>query len=81
MSENVLDIQLISTKWTDFQVDRVLQFGQVTEKQEKADLSHFLKFLLTSRTNCTFCFDRYTSRPFAKSKELFFANTCKVRNL
>jgi hypothetical protein len=45
MTKNGLDIQTISTKRTDFQADRVLLFGQVTEKKEKAPASHFLKFL------------------------------------
>jgi hypothetical protein len=56
MTKNGLDIQTISTKRTDFQTDRVLLLGQVTEKQEKATPSHFLKFLLASRTNGTFGF-------------------------
>ena len=50
MTENGLDIQTISTKRTDFQADRVLLLGQVKEKKEKAHPSHFLKFLLASRT-------------------------------
>jgi hypothetical protein len=56
MTEIGIDIQTISTKRTDFQTDRVLLFGQVTEKREKADPSHFLKFLLASHTNGTFGF-------------------------
>ena len=56
MNESGLDIQTISTKRTDFQADRVLLFGQVTEKKEKAHPSHFIKFLLASRTNGTFGF-------------------------
>jgi hypothetical protein len=36
MTKNGLDIQTISTKRTDFQTDRVLLLGQVTEKEEKA---------------------------------------------
>ena len=56
MIENGLDIQTISTKRTDFQTDCVLLFGQVTEKKEKANPSHFLKFLLASCTNGTFGF-------------------------
>jgi hypothetical protein len=51
-----------------------LLLGQVTEKEEKAHPSHFLKFLLASRTNGTFGFARHTSRPFAKPKEPFFAS-------
>lgn len=73
MTKNGLDIQTISTKRTDKQADRVLLFGQWTEKKEKANPAHFLKFLLASRTNGTFGFARYTSRPFAKPKEPFFA--------
>jgi len=52
MTENGLDIQTISTKRTDFQTDRVLLFGQVTQKEEKANPSHFFKFLL-SDPHCT----------------------------
>jgi len=74
MTKNGLDIQTISIKWTDFQADRVMHLGQLTEKEEKAHPSHFLKFLLASRTNGTFGFARPTSRPFAKPKEPFFAN-------
>jgi hypothetical protein len=74
MTKNGLDIQTISIKWTDFQTDRVMHLGKLTEKEEKAHPSHFLKFLLTSRTNGTFGFARHTSRPFAKPKEPFFAN-------
>ncbi len=74
MTENGLDIQTISTKRTDKQADRVLLLGQVTEKKEKAHPSHFLKFLLASRTNGTFGFAHRTCRPFAKPKEPFFFN-------
>ena len=74
MTKNGLDIQTISTKRTDFQADRVLLLGQVTEKKEKANSSHFLKFLLASRTNGTFGFAQYTSQRFAKPKEPFLAN-------
>ena len=74
MTKNELDIQTISIKRTDFQTDRVLLLGQLTEKEEKAHPSHFLKFLLASRTNGTFGFAQHTSRPFAKPKEPFFAN-------
>ncbi|MBS0647278.1 MAG: hypothetical protein JSR97_11930 [Verrucomicrobia bacterium] len=56
MIENGHDIQTISTKRTDFHADRVLLFEQLTEGKEKADPSHFLKFLLDSRTNGTFGF-------------------------
>jgi len=74
MTKNGLDIQTISTKRTEFQTDRVLLLGQVTEKQEKATPSHFLKFLLASRTNGTFGFARHTSQRFAKPKEPFFCH-------
>ena len=69
MTKNGLDIQTISTKRTDFQADHILLLGQVTEKQIKADPSHFLKFLFTSRTNGTFGFARHSSQLFAKPKE------------
>jgi hypothetical protein len=72
MTKNGLDIQTISTKRTDFQTDRVLLLGQVTEKEEKAHPSHFLKFLLANRTNGTFGFARHTSRPFGKTKRAIF---------
>jgi hypothetical protein len=72
MTENGLDIQTISTKRIDKQADHVLLFGEVTEKIEKANPSHFLKFLLASRTNGTFGFARHISQPFAKPKEPFF---------
>ena len=79
MTKNGLDIQTISTKRKDFQADRVLLLGQVTKKKEKAHPSHFLKFLLASRTNGTLGFAQHTSRPFAKPKEPFFCpNTDKI---
>jgi hypothetical protein len=56
MTKNGLDIQTISIKRTDKQTDRVLLFGQLREKKDKAHPSHFLKFLLASRTNGTFGF-------------------------
>jgi len=52
MNNNGLDIQTISTKRTDFQADHILLLGQVTEKKEKADPSHFLKFLFAD-PHCT----------------------------
>jgi hypothetical protein len=72
MTKNKHDIQTISTKRADKQADRVLLCGLVTEKMKKAHLSHFLKFLLASRTNGTFGFAHYTNPRFAKPKELFF---------
>lgn len=72
MTKNILYIHTILAKQTDFQADRVLTLGQLTGKKEIANPSHFLKFLLTSRTNGTFGFARHTSRPFAKPKEPFY---------
>jgi hypothetical protein len=73
MTKNGLDIQTISTKRTDFQTDRVLLFGQVTVKKEKANPSHFLKFLLANRTNGTFGFaPKHKADPSAKPKEPLF---------
>jgi hypothetical protein len=74
MTKNGLYIQTISAKRTDFQTDRVLLLGQVTQKEEKAHPSHFLKFLFASRTNGTFGFARHTSQRFAKPKEPFFCH-------
>jgi hypothetical protein len=80
MTKNGLDIQTISTKRTDKQTDRVLLLGQVTQKKERADPSHFLKFLLASRTNGTFGFARHTSQRFAKPKEPFFCQRTEKEN-
>jgi hypothetical protein len=52
MTKNGLDIQTISTKRIDFQADRVLLLGQLTEKKEKDNPSHFLKFLFAD-PHCT----------------------------
>ncbi len=83
MTKNGLDIETISTKRIDFQTDCVLLFGKVTEKKEKANPSHFLKFLLTSRTNGTFGFvPTHKADPSAKPKEPFFANAqIRILNL
>jgi hypothetical protein len=79
MTENGLDIQTISTKRTDKQTDRVLLLGQVTEKKEKAHPSHFLKFLLASRTNGTFGFaPTHKANPSQNQKSRFIANARKV---
>lgn len=79
MTENGLNIQTISTKRTDFQSDRFLLFGQVTEKKEKAHPSHFFKFLLASRTNGTFGFaPTAQADPSAKAKEPFFSQRTKL---
>ena len=72
MTKNGLDIQTISTKRTDFRADRVLLFGQVTEKKEKANPSHFLKFLLTSRTSGTFGFALPAKPTLRKAKRATF---------
>ncbi len=74
MNRNIFDIQTISTKRTDKQAKRFLLFRQVTIEIEKADPSHFLKFLLVKLTNGTFGFARHTSRPFAKPKEPFWGD-------
>lgn len=82
MTENGLDIQTILTKWKDKQADRVLLLGQVTEKKEIAQPSHFLKFLLACRTNGIFGFALPTSRSFSKTKRAIFCHrtdyNCKL---
>jgi hypothetical protein len=76
MTKNGLDIQTISTKRTDFQTDRFLFLGLVTEKQEKAHPSHFLKFLLASRTNGTFGFAPiHQANASQNQKSRFFLST------
>jgi hypothetical protein len=52
MNNNGFDILTISTKRTDFQADHILLLEQVTEKKEKTDPSHFLKFLF-AYPHCT----------------------------
>ena len=74
MTKNGLDIQTISTKRTDKQADRVLLLGQVTEKEEKAHASHFLKFLLAD-PHCTHLVLPDTQAdPSQNQKSAIFAN-------
>ncbi|MFN3757546.1 MAG: hypothetical protein ACK4RM_11380, partial [Flavobacterium sp.] len=74
MTEYGTNIETILTTWADNFADRVLLFGQVTEKKEKSHPSHFLKFLLASRTNGTFGFaPKHKADPSAKPKEPFFS--------
>lgn len=74
MTENGLDIQTISTKRTDFQADRVLLLGQVTEKKGKANPSHFLKFLLAN-PHCThLVLPHPQDDPSQNQKSAIFAN-------
>lgn len=75
MTEYGTNIETILTTSTDNFAVRVLIFGQVTEKKEKADPSHFLKFLLANRTNGTLAFaPPHKAAPSAKAKEPFFFN-------
>ena len=74
MTKNGLDIQTISTKRTDKQADRVLLLGQVTEKKEKANPSHFLKFLFAT-PHCThFVLPATKALPSQNQKSAIFAN-------
>jgi hypothetical protein len=74
MTKNGHDIQTISTKRTDFQTDRVLLFGQVTQKKEKAHPSHFLKFLFAD-PHCTHLVLPDTQAdPSQNQKSAIFAN-------
>ena len=77
MTKNGLNIQTISTKQTDFQTDRVFLLGQVTEKKEKAIPSHFLKFLLASRTLAHLVLPQRTEPTFSKTKRANFQPTPK----
>jgi hypothetical protein len=75
MTEYGTKIETILTTSTDNFADRVLLYGQLTEKKEKAYPSHFLKFLLANRTNGTLAFaPPYKAVPSAKTKEPFFFN-------
>jgi hypothetical protein len=62
MTEYGTNIETILSTSTDNFADRVLLYGQLTEKKEKAYPSHFLKFLLADRT----------SHPFGKSQRAVF---------
>ena len=74
MTENELNIQTILTKRTDFQADRVLLLGQVTEKKGKANPSHFLKFLLAN-PHCThLVLPHPQANPSQNQKSAIFAN-------
>jgi hypothetical protein len=82
MTKNGLDIQTISTKRTDFQSDRVFLLRQVTEKKEKAHPSHFLKFLLASRTSGTFGFAQtHKANASQNQKSHFLANALTTFDL
>jgi hypothetical protein len=74
MTKNGLDIQTISTNRTDKQADRVLLLGQVTEKKEKANRSHFLKFLLANPQVAHLVLPHPQAVPSAKPKEPLFAH-------
>lgn len=74
MTENGLDIQTISTKRTDFQTDRVLLCRLVTEKEGKANPSHFLKFLFANSTNGTFGFAPAHKPTLRKTKRAKFCH-------
>ena len=77
MTEYGTNIETILINSTGNLADRVLLLGQVTEKKEKARPSHFLKFLLASRTNGSLVFaPTAQANPSAKAKEPFFFNAC-----
>lgn len=82
MNNNELDIQTRSTKWTDFQTDRVLLLGQVTKNIEKAIPSYFLKFLLASLINRRFIFaPTHVAYASQNQKSCFFSNAPKGSEL
>jgi hypothetical protein len=75
MTENELIIQTKSNKRTDFQTDRVLLLGQVTDKEKKAHPSHFLKILLAD-PHCTHLVPAPPSNPsIAATKRVQFLPT------
>lgn len=73
MTKNRLDIQTISTKMTDFQTDRVLLLGQVKGKEEKANPSHFFKFLLADRHCAHLVLSDGQADPLQSQKSAIFA--------
>lgn len=82
MTKNELKINTISNKRTDKLTDRVLLIGQMTEKEEKAHPSHFLKFLLASRTNGTFGFaPTHLANASQNQKSRFFTHLQKDSEL
>jgi hypothetical protein len=74
MTENGIDIRTISTKRTDKQTDRVLLLGQVTENKEKANPSHFLKFLLANPHRTHLVLPHPQDDPSQNQKSAIFAN-------
>ena len=68
MTKNGHYIQTILTERTDFQADRVLLLGQVTEKKRKSRPFAFFKISFSQPALHTFGFARHTSRPFANAK-------------
>lgn len=74
MTKNRLDIQTISTKMTDFQTDRVLLLGRVKGKEEKANPSHFFKFLLADPHCIHLVLPDTQVAPSQNQKSAIFAN-------
>ncbi len=81
MTKNGHDIRTISTKRTDFQSDRILLLGQMTEKKEKANPSLFLKFLL-AKPHCTHLVLPHPQHdPSQNQKSAIFANSLSNQTL
>lgn len=78
MTKNGHNIQTISTKRTDFQTDRVLLLGQLTEKIEKANPSHLLKFLLANRTLAHLVLPQRTKPPLQPNQKSQFPANPKI---
>lgn len=74
MPKNGFDIQTISIKRTEFQTDRILLFGEVTEKKEKAHLSHFIKFHFANQHCTHLVLPDTQGDPSQKQKSHFLAN-------
>jgi hypothetical protein len=56
MTKNGLGIQTISTKRTDFQTDRVLLLGQMTEKRKSPHFAFFkISFCQPHKWHIWFC--------------------------
>jgi hypothetical protein len=69
MTKNAVNRQNVSIKRTCFLSDRVLLFEQVTEK---ANTSHFLKFLLSKSTNGTLGFTLTHKANVSQNQKIHF---------
>ena len=75
MTENIFDIQTISTKRTGKQAGCILLLGQL--KEEKANPSNFLKFLLPTEQKAHLVLPNTQTKPSQNPKSRFLAHAPK----